>query len=174
MKQELRITRSVPRQLALIALSLCLTGLGVYILCTGGSAVLGIVDAVFFTACTVIFFWQIFLPAPLTIGPEGFTDSSSSTGAGFVAWKDVKRIFVRKVVGQTFVSVEPADTEAFLNVLHPAKREIVRANIAAGFPPINITMQATGKKPAYICGLMQKYLEEWHKAAGVDKPAQNG
>jgi|GEM_PF-2187234 len=167
MKQELRITRSVPRQLALIALCIFLAGLGVYILYTGGSVALGIVDAVFFAACAAVFIWQMFLPAPLVLGPEGFTDSSSSAGAGFVAWRDVKSIFIRKLAGQTFVSVEPADTEAFLSALHPAKREVVRANIAAGFPAINITLQATGKKPGQVCAIMQEYRDAWEAAAGA-------
>lgn len=173
MKQELHIKQSVPRQAALIALCLCLSALGVYALLRGAVA-LGVIVLVFFGICTVLFVWQMFLPAPLTLGPNGFTDRSTSAGGGFLAWKDVKRVFVHKAAGQAFVSVEPLDVEAFLASLPEAKRQAVHTNIAMGFAPVSISLQATGKKPDRVCALMQEYLKDWRAAAGIDNPPQNG
>ena len=76
--------------------------------------VVGIIGLVFFGPATLILAYRAIRRTPaLILGPDGFTDRSTITCAGFVPWREVHKIEEQAFRARVFVTVTVKDPAAF-------------------------------------------------------------
>ena len=79
----------------------------------------------------------------LVLTPEGFTDNSSGTAAGFVAWADVLAIRESDIMGQKILAIVLRDPAAFIARQPSAlKRRVMTSNLGSFSSPVQLSAGA--------------------------------
>ncbi|WP_343210079.1 STM3941 family protein [Anaerolentibacter hominis] len=102
---------------------------------------IGILGAVFFGVCFVIWIIRAGRPKPLLIiKADGIVDSSSAVSAGFLPFDQIERFSIIASMGQKFIGVHMKDSAGYLEQLVSTRRKAAESNIKLGFPPVCIRM----------------------------------
>ncbi|WP_029069306.1 STM3941 family protein [Jonesia quinghaiensis] len=122
---------------------------------------IGIIGAVFFGLCTVLWLRLVFgSRVGVRLTRDGFYDYTSAiaTRGRLVKWQDVSSINPIIFGGQPHVSVDVHDRDTYLATLPAMSRQAVKANLRLGTAPINIvTRQAKGMNHEELATLMRSY-----------------
>lgn len=114
-----------------------------------------------FGYAAVFFIKQAVHPKPvLVVNEQGVTDHTSAISLGFIPWQDIKRVYLDRLMNNTFIELEIAQEEKYLSRLNALKRKTVAANKAMGHQIVCITLNATGTDPRDLAPIMQEMLEK--------------
>lgn len=161
---EVIIRQNPRKQSSILVLSLIMIAAGVFSLCQPSTfqKVAGTIAVVFFAACFVIYLvWMLRPKTALVMNEKGFTDSSTLAGVGFVPWEYVKNISETTVAKQKFISVELNEGVELAKLSSTAQKALARANAAAGYQPINISLSTTSANFDETLKTMRKFFETY-------------
>ncbi len=98
----------------------------------------------------------------LVIDRKGFIDYSTMAAIGFVEWKEVTRIYVRKIpfMDQKLIGVEVRNINRLCKNQPWYKKKLIQANLKSGYPPITITLNSAKEEVDAVCETMKTYLTQ--------------
>ena len=98
----------------------------------------------------------------LVLTPEGFTDNSSGTAAGHVAWADVLAIRESDIMGQKLLAIVLRDPAAFIARQPSAlKRRLMTSNLSSFSSPVQVSAGALRCTSDELKAAMQARLAAW-------------
>ncbi|MDF2538943.1 MAG: hypothetical protein K0S76_1964 [Herbinix sp.] len=98
----------------------------------------------------------------ITITMDGFIDSSSLGGVGFISYDDIKELRIVTINNKEVIAVIPKNMDIFLSKLSLVKRRQVRRNLYLNLPPVAIPVHmAKDMEPEDILSLLQKRLMDY-------------
>lgn len=82
----------------------------------------------------------------ILIDESGVTDHTTSFSAGFIAWDDIKEVYLLRLHDDDYMCVVPSDFDAWYATLNKRQQRLAKANMGAGFAPIRIQFKKVTEK----------------------------
>lgn len=82
----------------------------------------------------------------ILIDENGVTDHTTSFSAGFIAWDDIKEVYLLRLHDDDYMCVVPADFDTWYATLNKRQQRLAKANMDAGFAPIRIQFKKVTEK----------------------------
>lgn len=82
----------------------------------------------------------------ILIDEKGITDHTTAFSAGFIAWGDIKEVYLLRLHDDDYMCVVPADFDAWYATLNKRQQRLAKANMDAGFAPIRIQFKKVTDK----------------------------
>ncbi|MFZ7119880.1 MAG: STM3941 family protein [Eubacteriaceae bacterium] len=118
--------------------------------------VIGIMGITFFGACFFLISRRMSNNRPLLIiGKDGITDMSNANSVGFVAWKEIESVSVRRVFVQKFIGITVYDFDKLMNGISPMKQNTIKANMKLKYPPICIPLNTADTEFSEVLSIVQ-------------------
>lgn len=122
--------------------------------------IIGIIGTTFFGVCFFYIIKRASNHKPLLIiGEEGITDMSNASSVGFVAWKEIESVSVRRVLTQKFIGITVYDIDKLMNGISPMKQNLIKANLKFKYPPISISFNTADTEFGEVLSIIQNRLE---------------
>lgn len=162
---ELRAPRSA--LLRGLVLGLVLVGMSLFLVLyptpgpRRGLALVGWMGLALFGAATVVVVARLFMRrGALLLDADGFTDTTSASGVGFVSWSEVMVTTTRTVGRTTLVGVELSDPVGFVEKLPALKRAAAQTNLETFGTPVWIVPTGLAE-PDVLAALIYEYRAGW-------------
>ncbi len=124
-----------------LLISMAFVAFGAFMVRDGENAFFWWLCIGFFFLAIPIFLWQIFDSRPrLILDENGVIDRR--LGVGKIFWKDIKGLSVRTVYKNDFVCLytDEDSNQRYLSNVSSIKRKLLTANVALGWPPLNLEL----------------------------------
>ncbi len=124
-----------------LLLSMACVAIGAFMVLGGEKILIGWLCIGFFFLGTLICLWAIFDSRPrLILDEDGVIDRY--LGVGKIFWKDIKGLSVITAYKNDFVCLQMDEdsNQRYLSNLSPIKRKLLTANVALGWPPLNLDL----------------------------------
>jgi hypothetical protein len=82
----------------------------------------------------------------ILIDESGITDHTTSFSAGFIAWDDIKEVYLLRLHDDDYMCVVPANFDTWYASLNKRQQRLAKANMDAGFAPIRIQFKKVTEK----------------------------
>lgn len=82
----------------------------------------------------------------ILIDENGVTDHTTSFSAGFIAWDDIKEVYLLRLHDDDYMCVVPADFDTWYATLNKRQQRLAKANMDAGLAPIRIQFKKVTEK----------------------------
>jgi hypothetical protein len=124
---------------------------------------IGIIATLFFGACFMFIAKSTLSDKPLLlIGQDGITDMSTASSIGFIAWEEIKSIYVQKSFNQKFIGINIYDLDKLMKRISLLRRTVIKINLILKFPPVAINLDTADIEFNEALLLIEKNLEH-HK-----------
>jgi len=124
-------------------------------------ALVGWMGLALFGAATVVVVARLFMRrGALLLDADGFTDTTSASGVGFVSWSEVMVTTTRTVGRTTLVGVELSDPVGFVEKLPALKRAAAQTNLETFGTPVWIVPTGLAE-PDVLAALIYEYRAGW-------------
>jgi len=138
---------------ALFSLAIGFVALGLWLVVSGTSVLVGWLNVAFFGLCAVMFARQLADRRPrLVVDDSGITDST--LGVGCIEWGDIVSTELRRIQGNAFLCLELRQPLKYLSRMSPVMREMTQANKALGFTELSVNLTGVQGDPDVIAGLI--------------------
>ncbi|WP_346913363.1 STM3941 family protein [Clostridium sp.] len=125
-------------------------------------SIIGTISTIFFGICFIFLIVSILDNNPiLLIGEDGITDRSTASSVGFIAWQEIRSIYVQKSFNQKFIGISIYDLNNFMKRISPIKRIIIKINLMLNYAPLSISLDTADMEFNDVLSLLQKRLEEY-------------
>lgn len=122
--------------------------------------ILGTLATVFFGAAFIFIVKSNISDKPLlVIGEQGITDMSTACSVGFIAWEEIKSIYVEKSCGQKFIGITIYDLNKLIDRISPLKKVVIKANLIFKYAPVAINLSTADMDFDKALALIQEKLE---------------
>ena len=114
-----------------------------------------------FVLTSSISLWQIFDSRPrLILDEDGVIDRT--LGVGKLFWKDIKGLSVRTVYKNNFVCLQMDEdsNQRYLSNASSIKRKLLTANVALGWPPLNLNLSGINGSTDEIFQAIVQHVEK--------------
>ena len=131
---------------------------GIFILMSGGPALLGWTTIVFFGACIPILILQfINTNARLIIDDEGVIDRT--LGVGKIPWNEITGAYLKTIQTNAFICLNLRNNETYTDKLNPVKKAMLAMNEKLGFTPISLNLVGTNVEPEQVLEVVLKMIQ---------------
>lgn len=143
--------------LAIIVLLTCIFNLVIGIIESNlAYIIIGIIGTTFFGVCFFYIIKRSLDHKPLLIiGEHGITDMSNASSVGFVAWKEIESVSVRRVLTQKFIGITVYDIDKLMNGISAMKQNAIKVNMKFKYPPISITLNTADMEFNEVLSIIQ-------------------
>ncbi len=124
-----------------LLLSMACVAIGAFMVLGGEKILIGWLCIGFFFLGTLICLWAIFDSRPrLILDEDGVIDRL--LGVGKIFWKDIKGLSVRTAYKNDCVCLymDEDSNQRYLSNVSSIKRKLLTANVALGWPPLNLEL----------------------------------
>lgn len=91
--------------------------------------------------------WKLFFRRyAILIDEKGITDHTSLLSPGFIAWDDIKEVYLLRIGDDDFLCVVPNDLDAWLARLSKRQQRLARANMDMGYAPMRIQFKKASER----------------------------
>ena len=163
MKQTIYFNSKLKYVLFLL-MSVAFVAIGAFMVLDGEKDLIGWLCIGIFFLGIPIFLWQIFDSRPrLILDEDGVIDRT--LGVGKIFWKDIKGLSVRTVHKNDFVCLEMDEdsNQRYLSSLSSIKRKLLTANVALGWPPLNLNLSGLKGSTEEIFQAIVQQIEKVNK-----------
>ncbi len=128
------------------------------------SKIIGAAGIIFFGAASIYIIKCFIKPkAVLVIDRNGITDNSSAVSIGFIPWHDIKSVYIKDVLNESFICIDVENIEEKLKGLSSFKKTMIKRNLKTGAPPVSITLGSTSYKPEKVLEIIKNYKEVYNQ-----------
>ena len=160
MKQTIYFN-SKQKYVKLILLSMACVAFGAFMILDGGNAIFGWLLMGIVVPTIPIFLWQIFDSRPrLILDEDGVIDRY--LGVGKIFWKDIKGLSVRTAYKNDCVCLymDEDSNQRYLSNVSSIKRKLLTANVALGWPPLNLDLSGIKGSTEEIFQAIVQHVEK--------------
>lgn len=122
----------------------------------------GLVCVLFFGSCLIYLLYRLLNKKPsVVLDDQGMMDDSSYIGGGRLRWDQIEEIMMYDFMGQRFIGLKLADTQAFLTQQSGLKKMLMKLNRGMVKAPVNISQQGVAMP---LGELYVQMVERWRSA----------
>ena len=150
--------------------SMACVAFGAFMILDGGKVIFGWLLIGIVVPTIPIFLWQIFDSRPrLILDEDGVIDRT--LGVGKIFWKDIKGLSVRTdyKIDSVCLYTDEDSNQRYLSNLSSIRRKLLRANVALGWPLLNLNLSGVNGSTEEIFQAIVQRIEKVNEGNYVDK-----